>query len=103
MAARGFVLALSTVFALLLGGCGSVYYAVNVNSAQARVEQARQMGAEHSAPFEYYYAREHLKKAQLEAAEASYSDAASYADTAEIYAQKAIDLIQAQKRGEGSK
>ena len=100
---RGVVLALAFVFAPLLSGCGSVYYAVNVNSAQSRVEQARQMGAEHHAPFEYYYAREHLRQAQLEAAEASYSDAANYADTAEAYAQKAIDLIQAQKRGENGK
>lgn len=86
-----------------LSGCGGVYYAVSVNAAQARLEQAREMGAESSAPYEYYYAREHLREAQLHAAEASYGDAATYAETAETYAQKAIDLITASKKGEGSK
>lgn len=84
-----------------LTGCGSVYYSVNVSAATARLEQARQMGAEQAAPYEYYFAREHLRQAQVEAADASYGDAAGFAETAEIYAQKAIDRIQAQKRGEG--
>lgn len=59
------------------------------------------MGAESATPYEYYYAREHLREAQLHAAEASYGDAATYAETAETYAQKSIDLIQASKRGKG--
>jgi hypothetical protein len=91
------------VLTLLLSfttGCGGVYYTVSINAAQTRVEQAREMGAETKAPFEYYYAREHLRQAQVEAAEASYSDAASMAETAETYAQKAIDQIQAARRAE---
>jgi hypothetical protein len=78
-----------------------VYYTVSVNAAQARLEQAREMGAEKQAPYEYYFAREHLRQAQVEAAEASYSDAAAYAETAETYAQKAIDLTIAARRGAG--
>ena len=89
--------------ALPLSGCGGVYYAVTVNAATARVEQAREMGAEASAPYEYYYAREHLREAQLHAAEAAYGDAATYAETAETYAQKAIDLILASKKAEAQK
>jgi hypothetical protein len=98
---RGYLLAAMVCLTLALSGCGGVYYAVSVNAAQARLEQAREMGAESSAPYEYYYAREHLREAQLHAAEASYGDAATYAETAETYAQKAIDLIQASKKGEG--
>jgi hypothetical protein len=99
---RSFLLAFVLCAAPALGGCGSVYYAVSVNAAQARLEQARQMGAEHHAAFEYYYAREHLRQAQWEATEASYGDAAAYAEIAEQYAQKAIDLVTAAKReGEG--
>jgi len=79
-------------------GCGGVYYTVSVNAAQSRLEQARQMGAEQQAPYEYYFAREHLRQAQLEASEASYSDAAGYAETAELYAQKAIDVVQTGNR-----
>jgi hypothetical protein len=89
---------------LLLGavpaveGCGGVYYSVSVNAASSRIEQARQMGAETQAPFEYYFAREHLRQAQVEAADASYGDAASYAETAELYAQRAIDQMQSGKK-----
>jgi hypothetical protein len=86
-----------------LPGCGGVYYAVTVNAAQSRLEQAREMGAETATPFEYYSAREHLREAQRQAADASYSDAANAAETAEVYAQKAIDLIAAGKRAEAAK
>ena len=81
-----------------IAGCGGVYYSVSASSAQTKLEQARQMGAETQTPYEYYFAREHLHQAQVEAAEASYSDAASYAETAELYAQKSIDLMQAAKK-----
>jgi len=84
---------------LATSNCGGVYYAVSANAAASKLEQAREMGAEQQAPFEYYYAREHLREAQIHASEASYGDAATYAETAETYAQKAIDLIQAAKQG----
>jgi hypothetical protein len=97
------VLAFVVVFASLLTavsttGCGSVYYTVSVNQASLKLEQARLMGAETQAPFEYHFAKEHLRQAQVEASEASYSDAASYAETAELYAQKAIDHMQSAKK-----
>jgi len=95
---RALVLAAVLLGAASSVGCGSVYYTVSVNAASSRIEQARQMGAETQAPYEYYYAREHLRQAQAEAADASYSDAASYAETAELYAQKAIDTMQVAKR-----
>jgi hypothetical protein len=82
----------SMLLALAQAGCGSVYYAASVNSASARVEQARSVGAERSAPYEYYYAQEHLRQAQVEASEASYGDAVAYAESAEEYAQKAIEI-----------
>lgn len=100
---RGSLLAAIVCVGLVQAGCGGVHYAASVNAAQARLEQARAMGAESAAPYEYYYAREHLREAQLHASEASYGDAAAYAKTAETYAQKAIDLIEASKRGEGTK
>jgi Domain of unknown function (DUF4398) len=84
--------------AVCLSGCGGMYYAVEMGSASSRVEEARVLGAETSAPYEYYYAREHLIQAELEAAEASYSDAAHYAETAEEYAAKAVDVARAARR-----
>lgn len=93
------VLGLAAFWALQ--GCGGVYYAATVNGASSRVEEARVLGAETLAPYEYYYAKEHLEQAQIEAAEASYSDAANYAETAEEYANKAIELAQAAHRSSG--
>lgn len=101
---RGYLLAVLGCAGLLQAGCGGVYYGMTMNAAEARLEQARAMGAESSAPYEYYYAREHLRQARIHAAEASYGDAATFAETAETYAQKAIDHVSASKRGaEGQK
>jgi hypothetical protein len=82
----------------ILSGCGGVHYAIVVNSAAARVEEAKAVGAEQLAPYEYYYAKEHLEQAQLEASEASYSDAANLAEEAETFANKAIELSQTARR-----
>jgi hypothetical protein len=79
-------------------GCGGVNYAIAVNSAASRVEEAKAVGAEQLAPYEYYYAKEHLEQAQIEAGEASYSDAANLAEEAETYAAKAIELAQTARR-----
>lgn len=79
-------------------GCGGVHYAIAVNSASSRVEEARAVGAEQLAPYEYYYAKEHLEQAQIYASQASYGDAANVADEAEQYAAKAIELAQSARR-----
>ena len=81
-------------------GCGGIYYAATASAASTRLEHARALGAETHAPYEYYYAKEHLRQAHVEASEASYSDAASYAETAEEYANKAVEVSQAAKRHE---
>jgi hypothetical protein len=78
--------------ALLLPGCGNVLYAVRASSAEQRFEEARELGAQAAAPYEFYMAREHLEKAKLEAAEADYGDAARLSETAERFAEKAIEL-----------
>ena len=96
-----FSLALSTFAVGILSGCGAGYYAIEVGSASSKVEEARAMGAEQLAPYEYYYAKEHLRQAQVEAGEASYSDAINYAETAEEFAQKAIDLSHAARTAGG--
>ncbi len=98
MVRRALGLALGLLALPLLSGCGGVYYAVNANSAANRLEEAREVGAETAAPYEYYYAKAHLEQAQVEAAEASYSDAADFAQTAEEYAEKAIELSKAAKK-----
>jgi Domain of unknown function (DUF4398) len=82
-------------------GCGNAIYAVQVNAASSKVEEAHELGAEQYAPYEYYYAKEHLEKAQSEAAEADYSDAVDLAEASEEYADKAIRLAREAHRGAG--
>jgi hypothetical protein len=91
-------LAIFVVLLPMLSGCGGVYYAVNANSAANRLEEAKALGAEQNAPYEYYFAKAHLEQAQVEAAEASYSDAADFAQIAEEYAEKAIELSKSSKK-----
>jgi len=91
----------SASFVLTTAGCGNTLYAVQVNAASSKVEEARALGAEQYAPYEYYYAKEHLEKAQSEAAEADYSDAVDLAEASEDYADKAIRLAREAHRGAG--
>jgi len=88
---------MSTVVCLLcvgLGtvGCGNVLYTVRANDAASKLEEAREMGAEQRAPYEYYFAKEHLDKAKSEAAEADYGDAYELANVALEYATRAATL-----------
>jgi hypothetical protein len=82
-----------------LTGCGSTLYSIQATSASGKLEQARELGAEQSAPYEYFYAKEHLQKAQSEAAEADYSDAVNLAEASETYAEKAIRLAREARSG----
>jgi hypothetical protein len=92
------IVALGMAMWSALCACGGVHYAIVVNAASSRVEEAKAIGAEQLAPYEYYYAKEHLEQAQIEASEASYSDAANLAQEAEQYANKAIELAQTARR-----
>lgn len=88
---------------LLLGGttgCGMVY-AVKAAGASSSLEQAKTLGANELAEYEYYYAREMLDKASEEAAEANYGDAIEFADVAGEYADKAVELSRDAHRGAG--
>src|SRR5262249_16234735 len=86
---------------LVLTACGNTVYAIQANSASNALAEAREPGAEKLAPYEYYYAKEHMEKAQQEAAEADYSDAINLAEAAEEFANKAIRLSREAQRGAG--
>lgn len=97
-----FLRAVLSVSALLLCvGCGNTLYAVRANSASERLEEARQLGAEELAPYEYFYAKAHLEKAASEAAEAEYGNASDLAQLSEEYANKAVKLSREARRGAG--
>ena len=100
------LVAFAPVFALAcalgpLTGCGGTLYAINASSANSRLEEAKELGAEQLAPYEYYYAKAHMEQAQVDASEASYSDAINYAETAEEYAEKAVNLSKAARKASG--
>ena len=95
------LVALAASGALCLTGCGHTIYAINVNSASAKLEEAHELGAELYAPYEYWFALEHLDKAQTEASEGDYGDAIELAGVGEEYADKAIQLARDAHRGAG--
>jgi hypothetical protein len=75
-------------------GCGNGLYAVRVTQATTELERAEQLDAARLAPYEYYYALEHLRKARTEAGEADYGDAIELAEIAYQYANRAILVAQ---------
>lgn len=74
-----------------LPGCGNALYAVSASRAASKLEEARQLGAERTTPYEYTLAQEHLNKAMTEASEADYGDAFELARLANEYATQAVD------------
>jgi hypothetical protein len=89
------------VLGLLALGCGNTLYAIQMSAASAKLEEARELGAEQYAPYEYWFAVQHIDKAQSEASEADYSDAVNLASIGEEYAEKAIQLARDAHRGAG--
>jgi hypothetical protein len=85
----------------LASGCGNTLYAVQMNAASSKLEEAKELGAERYAPYEYWFAYEHIQKAESEASEADYGDAVELAGVAETYADKAIKLAREAHRGAG--
>jgi hypothetical protein len=92
---------LGALVLLATTNCGGTLYAINASSAASKIEEAKELGAEQSAPYEYFYAKAHLEQAQVDASEAAYSDAVNYAETAEEYAEKAIALTKAANKASG--
>lgn len=84
-------LAVPALIAMSAGtGCGGTWYAYQAGAASSKVEEAKSLGAEKHAAYEYYLASEHLKKASEEAARAEYGDAIDLAEFAEAEATKAV-------------
>lgn len=71
-------------------GCGGMWYAYQAGAASSKVEEAKSLGADKYAAYEYHLANEHLKKASEEAAHADYGDAIDLAEIAETEAAKAV-------------
>ena len=91
----------ATLTGIVLVACGPMDYTIHILPAALAVEQAREADAAEHAPYEFYYAREHLRKAREEAAEASYQDAGRFARVAEEFGVKARDLARRRMREMG--
>jgi Domain of unknown function (DUF4398) len=79
-------------------GCGNAIYAVRIARASDELARAEQLDAERRAPYEYHYAREHLRKARTEAAQADFGDALRLAEIARDYASRAVRVAQRVER-----
>lgn len=82
-------------------GCGGTIYAITASSAASKLQTAESLGAEKYAPYEYWFAKEHLTKAMEEATSADYGDAIDFADEADEAADKAIRLSRQAHEGAG--
>jgi hypothetical protein len=92
-------MAIATVGLLACAGCGSAFYSWQAGDAQQRLAEAREVGAEELAPYEYYSAVAHLEKAESEAADADFGDALKLAEQSEEFSNRAIALSRAARRG----
>ncbi len=89
---------------LLVGtqaGCGGVLYSARVGAVESRIEAAKEVGAESTAPYEYYSAKERWTKATEEAGRADYGDALDLLDEAEKFANDAVNHAGAVRKGAG--
>jgi hypothetical protein len=84
-----------------LTSCGGSLYAIQAGAASSKLEEAKAIGAERLAPYEYYLADEHMRKASEEASQADYGDAVDLAEMAEEFADKAIKLSRDAHKGAG--
>lgn len=91
----------ASAVAAVMAGCGGVAYSVRINSVEAKVEKAKELGAEANSPYEYYSAKERVDKAREEAARAEYGDALDLIDEAETFVDKAINQSSAVRKGAG--
>lgn len=92
-------MAFATVGLLACAGCGSTLYSWHAGDARQRLAEAREVGAEELAPYEYYSAVAHLEKAESEAADADFGDALTLAEQSEAYSTRAIALSRAARKG----
>lgn len=90
---------ISSVVLIACTGCGSTLYSIHASTAQQRLAEAKELGAEDLAPYEFHAAHAHLEKAETEAAEADFGDAITLAEQSAEYSARAIELSRVARRG----
>ena len=75
-----------------LTGCGNTLYLVKVHQAEQKFEEAKELGAEQHAPYEYYSAKTRLEETKRQAAAAEYGNASNLSQEATDYSVQAISI-----------
>lgn len=81
--------------------CGPVHYSVHILRASAALAQAEESDAAELAPYEFYYADEHLKQARREVGHSDFQAAAKCGRIAHEYGTKAVEISNRRRREEG--
>lgn len=81
--------------------CGPIEYSAVILGANEAIAEAEENNAMELAPYEYWYAHEHLKKAREEVGYSEFQVASDYARIASEYAIKARDIAIKRKRERG--
>lgn len=76
-------------------GCGTTLYISKIRQANEAFEEAKAIGAEERAPYEYYGAEVRLAEAKRLAAVAEYGTAVKLAEEARRLSETAIQEIEA--------
>ena len=92
--ARRWLRAATSALLLIEVGCGHPLYIARAAQASAELTRAEQLDAAERAPYEYYYALEHLRQARSEGLDADYAEATALAQVAFDYASRAIQIAQ---------
>lgn len=87
----------------VLASCGTTLYISKIRQANEAFEQAKAVGAETRAPYEYYGAEVRLEEAKRLAAVAEYGTAVKLAEEARLLSETAIQEIEAKTKGKDLK
>ena len=93
-----FLLRLAACAAGLSTACGPILYTAQSLPATSALEEARDAGAERTAPYEFFLANAYLEKAREEAAQAHYEEADRFAGIAAEAAVKARTMARERRR-----
>ena len=74
-------------------GCGSSLYLTRSRTARKSFTEAQTIGAERSAPYEFYGAQVRIQEAARQAARAEYGSAIVLLEKAEALSEKAIQTV----------
>jgi len=89
------------VLALSLSSCGPVQYSHYILGATGIIAEAAEANAAEEAPYEYYYAVEHLDEARREVGYSDFQEAVKCARIAREYGTKARDIANRRRRERG--